>query len=391
MSMQKWLLPEYIEDILPQEARRIEALRRRMLDLFYVHGYELVMPPMVEYLESLLTGTGHDLDLKTFKLVDQLSGRMMGVRADITPQVARIDAHLLNREGVTRLCYTGNVIHTLPSGLMRTREPVQIGAELYGHAGVESDVEIQQLMLTALQATGIDALHLDLGHVGVFRALVRRGEIEREQESELFQILQTKDVPALREATRTITPVVRDALLQLPSLYGGAEVLQRARRDLPPLPEIITSLDQLETIAKAIRGMVSELCFDLAELRGYHYHSGMVFAVYAPGHSSAIARGGRYDEVGKAFGRARPATGFTIDLRDVTMLSRETVLLSRIAAPYRPGDARLQRLIEDLRAAGEVVVVDLPGHANNIHDLKCDRHLVQRDEDWVIEPMNKEV
>jgi len=362
-----------------------------MLDLFYGHGYELVMPPMIEYLESLLTGTGHDLDLKTFKLVDQLSGRMMGVRADITPQVARIDAHLLNREGVMRLCYAGNVIHALPSGIMRTREPVQIGAELYGHSGVESDVEIQQLMLTALQTTGIDALHLDLGHVAVFRALVRYGEIEREQESELFQILQNKDVPALREATRDMPAAVRDALLLLPSLYGGAEVLERARRYLPQLPEIAASVDQLSTVSTAIQGMVFELCFDLAELRGYYYHSGMVFAAYAPGHSSAIARGGRYDEVGKAFGRARPATGFTIDLRDVALLAPASVPKGRIAAPYLPGDSQLARAIEKLRSAGEVVVIDLPGHANNFHELNCARHLVKRAADWVIESMNKEV
>ncbi len=387
--MQKWLLPEYIDDILPQEAGRIEALRRDMLDLFLVHGYELVIPPMIEYLESLLTGTGHDLDLKTFKLVDQLSGRMMGLRADITPQVARIDAHLLNREGVTRLCYAGSVIHALPSGLMRTREPVQIGAELYGHAGVESDVEIQKLMLTALRRAGVDALHLDLGQVAVFRALVRHGSIGAEQELELFQILQSKDVPAIRESTQALTREVRDALLLLPSLYGGIEVIAQARQHLPALPEIAAAIDQLQIVADAMRGLVAELCFDLAELRGYRYHSGMVFAAYAQGHSNAIARGGRYDEVGKAFGRARPATGFTIDLRDVALLSQGEVPRGRILAPCVPPDANLEKMIASLRASGQVVVMDLPGHARNQHELKCDRQIVKQNGDWVVTPLNR--
>jgi ATP phosphoribosyltransferase regulatory subunit len=387
MIMQKWLLPEYIEDILPQEALRMEMLRRRMLDLFFVHGYELVMPPMVEYLESLLTGTGHDLDLKTFKLVDQLSGRMMGVRADITPQVARIDAHLLNRGGVTRLCYSGNVIHTLPSGLMRTREPVQIGAELYGHSGVESDIEIQKLMLNALQVAGIQSLHLDLGHVGVFRALMRHGQVDSEQESSLFQILQNKDVPGLRDATQGLPAQIRQSVLLLPTLYGDAKVLEVARRQLPDIPEIVASIDQLDIAARSMKGLVSDLCVDLAELRGYYYHSGMVFAAYVQGHSAAIARGGRYDEVGKAFGRARPATGFTIDLRDVAVLSGVQNNSGRIAAPYVVDDLDLTKIIEDLRAKGEVVVVDLPGHADHIHELNCQRQLLKRDRQWIVEPM----
>jgi len=272
--MQKWLLPEYIEDILPGEAARVERLRRRILDLFFSHGYELVIPPMLEYLDSLLTGTGHDLDLRTFKLVDQLSGRLLGLRADITPQVARIDAHLLNRQGVTRLCYSGTVLHTQPSGLLRTREPLQIGAELYGHAGLESDIEIQTLMLRALQAAGLKGIHLDLGHVSVFRALVTRASVAPEQEAELFRVLQAKDVPALRELSAGLDARTREALLLLPQLYGGAEVLATARQRLPAYPELGACLGLLEAIGRELGGEVEELCFDLAELRASHFHSG---------------------------------------------------------------------------------------------------------------------
>lgn len=265
--MQKWLLPEYIEDILPAEAARVERLRRRILDLFFSHGYELVIPPMLEYLDSLLTGTGHDLDLRTFKLVDQLSGRLLGLRADMTPQVTRIDAHLLNRQGVTRLCYSGTVLHTQPSGLLRTREPLQIGAEIYGHAGLESDIEIQTLMLRALQAAGLKGIHLDLGHVSVFRALVTRACVAPEQEAELFQVLQAKDVPALRGLSAGLETRTREALLLLPQLYGGAEVLATARQRLPAYPELGACLDLLEAIGRQLSGEVKELCFDLAELR----------------------------------------------------------------------------------------------------------------------------
>jgi len=277
--MRRWLLPEYIEDILPAEAARIERLRRRILDLFRVHGYELVMPPLLEYLESLLTGTGHDLDLRTFKLVDQLSGRLLGVRADITPQVARIDAHLLNRQGVTRLCYVGSVLHAQPSGLNHTREPLQIGAEVYGHAGVESDVEIQTLLAGALRAAGVEDLYLDLGHVGVFRSLMQRGGIERELESELFRVLQSKDVPALRELVAPLDAELRAALLLLPELYGDAAILDTARARLPDFPEIAQALNDMQTIARDLAPVVAVHRFDLAELRGYHYHSGVVFAL----------------------------------------------------------------------------------------------------------------
>ena len=387
MIMQKWLLPEYIEDLLPGEAARVERLRRRILDLFFTHGYELVVPPMLEYLESLLTGTGHDLDLKTFKLVDQLSGRMLGLRADITPQVARIDAHLLNRKGVTRLCYAGTVLHTQPSGLLRTREPMQIGAEIYGHAGLESDIEIQMLMLRVLQATGVSGVHLDIGHVSVFRALVTRAGLTAPQEADLFQVLQAKDVPALRELSNGLDAVTRDALLLLPELYGGPDVLDVARARLPDYPELTACLDALARIGRELNGDVQELCFDLAELRGYHYHSGVVFAAYAGNRPEAIARGGRYDEVGRAFGRARPATGFTMDLRELAQMANAEERPLRVLAPYQPADAGLQAEIARLRAAGTVVVSDLPGHDANRAELDCSQQLVAKNGAWKLEPL----
>jgi ATP phosphoribosyltransferase regulatory subunit len=310
----RWLLPEHIEDILPGEAARIEVLRRAILDLFFRHKYELVMPPLVEFTDSLLTGTGHDLDLRTFKLVDQLSGRMMGVRADITPQVARIDAHLLNRKGVTRLCYCGSVLHARPAGPGATREPIQIGAEIFGHAGIASDLEIQSLLCQSLAAAAVKGARMDVGHVAVFRSLVQAAEIGRELEVELFEALQKKDAPALKILTRRTDAKTRAALLLLPDLYGGAEVLDLAEKKLPRLPDLRKALDTLRTLAKASPIPVS---VDLAELRGYHYHSGVVFDAYCDGVSGAVARGGRYDEVGKAFGRPRAATGFSIELRSL--------------------------------------------------------------------------
>ncbi len=386
--MRRWLLPEYIEDILPVEALRTERLRRRILDLFRAHGYELVIPPMLEYVESLLTGTGHDLDLRTFKLVDQLSGRMLGLRADITPQVARIDAHLLNREGVTRLCYAGTVAHAQPSGLNRTREPLQIGAEIYGHAGVESDVEIQALMVSALRAAGVNDLYLDLGHVAVFRSLIRHGRVDRDLESELFRVLQSKDIPTLRELVAPLDAKLRDALLLLPELYGGLPILQEARRRLPDFPDVRQALNDMETIAARLSHVVPVHCFDLAELRGYHYHSGVVFAAYARGHPNAIALGGRYDEVGQAFGRARPATGFSLDLRELAGLAPPAEASSRILAPYAPEDGSLRQKVDELRARGEIVIVDLPGHETTRGELGCDRRLIKRGENWDIETVS---
>jgi len=385
--MKAWLLPEYIEDILPAEALRIERLRRDILDLFRVHGYQLVMPPLLEYVESLLTGTGHDLDLRTFKLVDQLSGRMLGVRADITPQVARIDAHLLNRSGVTRLCYAGSVLHTLPSGMNRTREPLQAGAEIYGHRGIESDVEIQRLMMKVLDLVRIRDVYLDIGHVAVFRSLVNRAKLGPGLEAELFHAMQAKDAPELRSLTRKLDRGTRAGFSVLPELYGGAEVLALARRKLPDYPEIRLALRTLKALSEQLRDVARIRSFDLAELRGYHYHSGVVFAAYAEGWPNALALGGRYDEVGKAFGRARPATGFSMDLRELVQVSGNGEKAGGILAPYALRDARLQRRVEALRARGEVVVVDLPGHAGSRAELGCDRKLVLRAGKWVVEKL----
>lgn len=382
--MRAWLLPEHIEDILPHEAARIERLRREMLDLFHLHGYELVMPPLLEYVDSLLTGTGHDLDLQTFKLVDQLSGRTLGVRADITPQVARIDAHLLNRSGVTRLCYAGSVLHTLPNGTNRTREPLQIGAELYGHDGIESDVEIQRLMMSALDLAGVKSTYLDIGHVAIFRSLVRRAGIEGALESELFRAMQAKDVPSLRELTRSVPRVTRDALTALPELYGGPEALATAARRLPQHAEIKQALRDLRALSDALQDVARIRCFDLAELRGYHYHSGVVFAVYTEGQPYAVGRGGRYDEVGKAFGRARPATGFSMDLRELAALHPAEPARPGVLAPYAPGDAALQRRIAALRSKGTPVIVDLPGQRPR-DELAVSRQLVRKAGRWTLD------
>jgi ATP phosphoribosyltransferase regulatory subunit len=338
-------------------------------------------------VESLLTGSGHDLDLRTFKLVDQLSGRMLGLRADITPQVARIDAHLMNRNGVNRLCYAGSVLHTLPVGLNRTREPLQIGAEIYGHAGVESDLEVQRLMLAALRLAGVCELQLDIGHVAVFRTLVDKAGLDQETKDELFRAVQAKDVPALARHVRKLDRRLAAALQALPELAGGREVLARARQVLPDYSEIKQALGQLRVIASALEDAGTEICFDLGELRGLHYHSGVVFAVYAEGWSNALALGGRYDEVGKAFGRARPATGFSMDLREIAAATPALEMRDAVVAPYLPQDAALQRRVNVLREAGEIVIVDLPGHDKARDELGGNRRLALRNGKWIVEKL----
>jgi ATP phosphoribosyltransferase regulatory subunit len=317
--MRKWILPEHFEDILPVEAERIEALRRLLLDHFRARGYRLVQPPLVEHLDSLLTGTGHDLELQTFKVVDPLSGRLLGVRADITPQVARIDAHLLNEPGVTRLCYAGSVLRTVPTPGAQAREVVQIGAELFGEPGIAGDREVVGLLLSSLAAAGAVALHLDLGHVGVYRALAAGAGISGNgEDTELFAALRAKDVPTVAELTAKLPAAWRDALTALPALYGPArEVLASARSRLPDTPAIGQALGTLEALAQAGEEHVDGLHIDLADLRGYHYQNGAIFSVFTAGEPNAIGNGGRYDGIGKAFGRARPATGFTLDLRQL--------------------------------------------------------------------------
>lgn len=381
--MPNWLLPEYIQDMLPDEAWRIERMRADVLELLRLSGYQLVAPPLLEYTESLLVNGSHDMNLRTFKLVDQLSGRTLGLRADITPQVARIDAHLLNRQGVTRLCYAGSVLHTQPAGLMRTREPLQVGAELYGHSGLESDLEVQRLMLQALAALGISGVHLDLGHVALFRALVRHAQIDEALEAELFGALQGKDASALRILVAGLPQSVREALLALPQLYGGVEVIARARAALPDYPEVRAALDELEQAAACLQPLAHSVGIDLGELRGYHYHSGMVFAAYHAGSHDAIALGGRYDDVGKSFGRARAATGFSMDLRQLHGLLPQQALPKGILAPH-DSDAALREKIAQLRGEGNAVVVDLLDNVAHRAELNCDRELVLRNGAWVV-------
>lgn len=382
--MPNWLLPEYIQDMLPDEAWRVERMRAQLLDLLRKSGYQLVAPPLLEYAESLLIDGSDDMDLRTFKLVDQLSGRTLALRADITPQAARIDAHLLNRQGVARLCYVGSVLHTQPAGLTRTRELLQIGAELYGHGGLESDLEIQQLMLQSLGLLGIKDVHLDLGHVGVFRTLANHARLGKELENELFAALQSKDSAALRSLVQPLDTALRSALLALPTLYGNcAEVLARARKLLPDSAEVGAALDALQTASSKLQPLVSSVGIDLADLRGYHYHSGMVFAAYHAGSHDAIALGGRYDNLGKSFGRARAATGFSMDLRQLYRLLAPQTASFGICAPLLDDDA-LRGKIAQLRAAGETVVVDLLDDAALRRELQCDRELVLRDGAWQV-------
>lgn len=378
----RWVLPDYIQDALPDEAARIERLRRLALDVFRGHGYQLVFPPMLEYLDGLTTGAGQDLELKTFKLVDQLSGRTMGVRADMTPQVARIDAHLLNHAGVSRLCYCGSVLHTLPSTLTASREPIQLGAELYGHAGLEADAEIIRLLSKVLEVAGVPPARIDLGHVALFRALASGAGLTPEREEAVFDLLQGKDVPSLREALADVDVRVREALLTLPTLYGGLEVLQKARACLPGMPEVDAALSELERLAGMLEGLPVRL--DLADLRGYHYHNGVVFAVYVEDLPAALALGGRYDQVGAAFGRGRPATGFSLDLREMALRNGVMPSTGGILAPQDSDDVDLSKRVRELRRQGEVVVERLPGHEGTWRAAGCDRQLIKRDRGWEI-------
>ncbi len=385
--MENWLLPEHVEDMLPDEAWRVEKMRAQFLELLRKSGYQLVSPPLLEYAESLLIDGSDDMELRTFKLVDQLSGRTLALRADITPQVARIDAHLLNRKGVTRLCYAGSVLHTQPVGLTRTRELLQIGAEIYGHSGLESDLEIQQLMLRSLSLLNINGVHLDLGHVGVFRALVHHANIDKDLESKLFATLQSKDCAALQALVQPLDAKLSSALLALSTLYGDcSDVLERARKLLPKYVEITVALDALHTVSEELKSQVSSVGIDLADLRGYHYHSGMVFAAYHAGSHDAIALGGRYDELGKSFGRARAATGFSMDLRQLYRLLPAQAAPSGVRAPHID-DAGLHKKISQLREAGEAVVIDLLGKAELYDELQCDRELVMRDGTWQVVPL----
>ena len=386
-DQERWLLPEGIEEILPDEARRLEALRRRLLDLFATWGYELVMPPLIEYLEALLTGTGRDLDLQTFKLTDQLTGRLMGVRADMTPQAARIDAHFLKRECPLRLCYVGSVLRTRPDAFAGSRELLQLGAELFGHPGPESDVEIARLMLAALAAAGLRDVHLDLGHVGVFRGLAAAAHLPEALESELFEALQRKARSQIEISLAGVDAPTqtKSMLAALVDLNGGTETLGHARAALKGAPGAVqAALDNLETIAQAVTRSGTPVYFDLAELRGYRYYTGAVFSAFVPGQGQAVAQGGRYDGIGQAFGRARAATGFSTDLRRLSrLIGDEAVHRDGILTTY--GDNLAQHeAIAKLRAGGERVIVRLPGDSSNASALGCKRELIEQGGKWVV-------
>jgi ATP phosphoribosyltransferase regulatory subunit len=382
-----WVLPQGIEEALPEQAMRLERLRRNLLDLYMSWGYEMVMPPFIDHIESLLVGTGYDLDLQTFKLVDQLSGRTLGIRADMTPQVARIDAHQLQRDVPTRLCYIGTVLHTRSDSFGSSRSPLQVGAELYGHAGVESDVEILDLMLKSFEAAGIDEIYLDLGHVGVYKSLARLAGLDNEDEIRLFELLQQKAVTEIGElvAGWNIDASVATMLTRLAELNGDMSTLGRAREWLAQAgSEVMSAIAYLEQVANVVKqhNPGVRLNIDLAELHGYHYHTGVVFGAFVPQMGQEIARGGRYDDIGKVFGRARPATGFSTDLKQLLQLStRETKTPQKVLAPV-DDDEELQATIEGLRAQGYCVTKMLPGQVDDAVALGCNQRLRHINGQW---------
>lgn len=383
--MSHWLLPESLADILPAEARRIEELRRDLLDLYRTYGFELVAPPLIEYIDSLLSATGGDLNLRTFKLVDQLSGRTLGVRADMTPQVSRIDAHLLNREGVTRLCYCGSVLHARPAGLRSDRELLQIGAEIFGHAGVEADIQILELALESVRRAGVSHARLDMSHPGVVRAIIGADPALADAADQIVELLSTKDVPALSELGARypgIQAVTAQALLALAGLYGGTEVIAKARAVLPPLPGLRTALDDLQTLIQALPAY--EFSVDLADMgSGYGYHSGVVFSIYAEGWHDALVKGGRYDGVGKVFGRSRPATGFSLDLRKLSSGLPAALPARAVSAPWG-ADSALLDAVRKLRDAGEIVIQVLPGQPHTLDEFTVDRELALDNGAWKV-------
>jgi len=391
----RWLLPDGVEELLPPQAEQVEQLRRKLLDLYHSWGYELVIPPLIEFTDSLLVGLGSDIDLQTFKVVDQLSGRTMGIRADITPQTARIDAHSLRRQGPARLCYAGSVLHTKPKSLLASRSPIQLGAELYGDGGLASDVEIIALMLATLQASGVEKITLDLGHVGVYRALIDLAQPAPEQERRLFDALQRKSAVDIEQAISDgidHAPVA-NMLRSLSVLNGDRSVLAQARSLLAAAPaEVGLAIDRLEQVAQRIQARMPEvdLYFDLSELRGFHYHTGLVFSALAPGCGQALANGGRYDDIGEVFGRARPATGFNTDLKALLgfLPAADTGNGSILVAPAEDlspqQDRELWQRVEQLRSEGERVVFAL---SEQLPSEVFGRQLVLSGGQWLIEPM----
>ncbi len=383
--MSAWVLPDHLADVLPSEARHIEELRRCLLDTACTYGYELVIPPLLEHLESLLTGTGEALDLQTFKLVDQISGRMLGVRADTTPQVARIDAHLLNRAGVTRLCYCGPVLHTRPDRPHATREPLQLGAEIYGHAGREADLEVLLLALDCLKAAQVSGLSVDLADASVVDALLAGAPVSAPLLGQLLAALAAKDSSEVAILSRSLPAQTREGLLALVQLYGDQGVLDEARIALRSTPGIDTALTNLKWLASQLGDV--RVSFDLADLRGYSYYSGARFSIYAKGAADALVRGGRYDGVGAVFGhnhdRARPAVGFSLDLKTLVGAAAPRPLKAAIRAPWRE-DLALRAAVAALRERGETVVGMLPGHESEIDEFHCDRELIDVAGQWVV-------
>jgi ATP phosphoribosyltransferase regulatory subunit len=394
MNDDRWLLPEGIDELLPEDAQYLEVLRRRLLDLFYAWGYQLVIPPVIEYIESLLTGIGRDLDLQTFKLVDQQNGRMLGIRADMTPQVARIDAHRLGQEGPARLCYLGTVLRTRSDDFTNTRNIMQIGAELYGHSGVESDVEIISLMIAMLEETEINDIFIDLGHVKIFRELSIQAKLNADQQSELFEALQRKSIPDIESILSPIKlkKELVTMIKELIWLNGDNGVIENARKVLKAASSSVhDAIDELEAIAVKIkkRNPNIQLHYDLAEVRGLNYHTGIVFSAYQPGVGQAIAQGGRYDDIGLSFGRSRPATGFSADIRRLIQVSRvKAPSLSGIFAPADE-DIDLVNKIKELRATGQRVVRELPGQNGKASDSGCDKQLVLNNGVWQIKEMSR--
>lgn len=382
--MSAWVLPDHISDVLPAEARHIENLRRSLLDTARGYGYELVMPPLLEHLDSLLTGTGESLNLQTFKLVDQLSGRSLGLRADTTSQVARIDAHLLNRAGVTRLCYCGPVVHTRPARPHATREPLQFGAELYGHSGIEADTEILQLALDCLRAAAVDGVQVDLADARIPRTLLDATGATTERIAALQKALSVKDQGAIHDLTADAAVPARDALRKLALLYGDTGVLDEAAAALQAFPQLLPVALQLRQLAASLGS--AAVSFDLADLSGYSYYSGAHFSIYVAGASDALARGGRYDEIGAAFGRNRPAVGFSLDLRELVTVVAPQPQRRAIRAPWA-GDPSLAQAIAQLRRDGEIVVCALPGHDSEIDEFRCDRALVANAGRWTLLPL----
>lgn len=392
--MDRWLLPEGVEEALPPDAWRLESARRALLDLYRSWGYALIRPPLIEFLESLLTGTGRDLDLQTFKLTDQLSGRMMGVRSDMTTQAARIDAHRLRSDSPSRYCYLGSVLRTRPDGPGGTRTPLQVGVELFGYPGLEGDAEVLALMLETLSCCGINRPHVDLGHVGIYRALAANAELDVDAEWQLFDILQRKALPDLRAfvTQRSIAAPTADMLCALPELSGGLEILTAARERLSQAGAgVAKALDDLEQLASTLSRQYADvpLHIDLAELRGYRYKTGIVFAAFQAGQGRELARGGRYDDIGREFGQARPATGFSADLNFLIRLGQlaDATEADLIFAPADE-NAELQAKIAELRAAGRRVLVQLPGQQGDALSMGCGEQLVEQGGEWRLQPLD---